>query len=145
MHNLIPQKPKPEDTEGGVSLEQMARYRRTAELKTWAATGWISTVVDRYFSTPEGLRWYWKSPAITLGCGIPSLLLLLGQFYVPWLNAHFGNFFSGYITTLRVLMLIAAFILLALAAPIQRPLGWKPADDEKNQELHEEFQRKFRR
>jgi hypothetical protein len=98
-----------------------------------------------YYRAPKGWRWIWKSPAITYTCSTLFVLLLLGQFCVPWLDHYFGGPLGDNTDIVRIIMLCASFIMLASAAPTMRPTGWKPEDDAANYAMHEDFQRKIRR
>jgi hypothetical protein len=111
----------------------------------WEQSGKISEFEDRYFGTPDGYRWFWKTPVYTYGCGIPAILGILGQFALPALDHILGRPLGDSVDMVRTVMMFGGFFLLMIASPVYRPTGWKPAEDVKNFMDRESFKSKFKR
>lgn len=78
---------------GGAGLSQatLHRFAGRAEKRYWQARTMLRPFDDRRFLPQEQECWYWKPVAVTVGFGLPALLCILGQFFVPALNASFGQ------------------------------------------------------
>ncbi|MCB1218741.1 hypothetical protein KDL44_15255 [bacterium] len=103
--------------------------------------GRTSEVLDNRFGKPEGFRFFWKPLALTLGAGLPGLLLVLLAIFLPTLMDMAGLALSsaGGMTGLaRLGIAFAGLFLLMLALPVYKPDDWTP---EKQLELDRERQR----
>ncbi|MEZ5337492.1 MAG: hypothetical protein R3F46_04435 [bacterium] len=103
--------------------------------------GRTSEVLDNRFGKPEGFRFYWKPLLLTIGAGLPGLLLLAGAIFLPVLLDVAGMEYSragGGMGLSRLGIAFIGFILLMLALPYYKPSDWTT---EVQRELDRERQR----
>ncbi|MEZ5337493.1 MAG: hypothetical protein R3F46_04440 [bacterium] len=84
---------------------------------------------------PDGLIWHIKPLKYTLGLGIPGAFLLLGAMFMHVLLSEFGNPFvttagQNYSGLIRMLAMLAGAMLVIIAWPIRKPLGWTIEEQE---------------
>jgi hypothetical protein len=147
----VPQEEQPEgqqaqdDAPGSAVIHKLMHGALDVHPTEWEQTGTISKYEDSYFGTPDGWRWFWKTPFYTFGCGILAILGILGQFAVPALDHAFGQPLGDNVDIVRTVMLFGGFLLLMIASPVYRPADWKPAKDVKDLTDHETFRSKWKR
>ncbi|MCB1218740.1 hypothetical protein KDL44_15250 [bacterium] len=84
---------------------------------------------------PDGLIWHIKPLKYTLGLGLPGAFLLLGAMFMHVLLGEFGNPFvtaegQNYSGLIRMLAMLAGAMLVIIAWPIRKPLGWTLEEQE---------------
>ena len=93
------------------------------------------------FARKEDFRFYWKAPALTIGAGLPGLILVLLAIFLPALLGIAGMELSragGGMGLVRLGIAFAGLLLLMLALPVYKPSDWTPQRD---RELESERQR----
>ena len=109
------------------SQDDMHRAAERAEGREFQAAGVVSKSEVRRFAGPRGFRYFWKPPVYTFGAGIPGILLIVGQMWLPELNAAVGNPLAGHVGLARLAVILLGSWLLFVAAPLYKPADWTPA------------------
>jgi len=122
--------------------QEMHRAGQHSERQLWKAVGSVSPAENRRFAGPLGWRLYWKPPAYTFGAGGPAWLLIIGQLWLPELDAALGSHLGGYLGLTRLGLILVGAVLLYIAAPLYKPADWTPAQQKEMDEDHDYFQRK---
>jgi len=81
---------------------------------------------DARHSKDDGWRFFWKPPGMTLGFGIPGLVLLIVQAWEPEINAALGGLLGSHDVVVRLGMQLLGAMLLFIAAPLYKPADWTP-------------------
>ena len=124
------------------SQQAMHQAGLNAERQVWRSVGSVSPVEDRRYAGPTGWRLFWKPPAYTFGAGGPAWLLIIGQLWLPELDAALGQPLGIWLGLTRLGMILAGAVLLYIAAPLYKPADWTPAKQKEMDQDHAYFQRK---
>lgn len=140
----VPPSAAPDAGTAGLSSDKLQRFAAKAWASEWQAAGQVSPIEDNLYAKPDGYCWFWKPAASTAGFGLPALLCLIGQFFVPALNASCALPPAGSVDIVRAVLLFGGFALLMIASPVYRPREWSPQDDEQLLRDREVFRGKRR-
>lgn len=135
----------PEDVDeppNGLTQRQLHENAARAYPRLWKATGRVSSKEDEYFAKPEGFKLFWKPLALTLACGVPGLLLFVGQFWLDELVSAFGYLPLREPGLLKLGLMLSGALLLVCAAPLFKPAGWTPERQAQLDRDHQYFSRK---
>ena len=97
---------------------------------------------DMRFDQPTGWRYWWKPPAITFGFGIPGIVLIIAQLWLPEFNEALDGFLGGYVGLARLAMLFIGGWMVLIAAPLYKPAGWSPQKDQEVRRAREHYRNK---
>jgi len=93
---------------------------------------------------PLGWRLFWKGPAHTFGAGVPAWMLIIGQLWLPELDAALGNPLNGHTGLTRLGLILVGAVLLYIAAPLYKPADWTPAKQREIDQAQDYIRRKRR-
>lgn len=88
------------------------------------------------------MRLFWKPWYISLSCGVPALLLIAGQLWLPELLAALGYGPLRGVGLLRFGMICAGAVLAFVAAPLYRSSAWTPQQQTEIDKSREYFAHK---
>ena len=99
----------------------------------------MSNMTDSSDSGSNGKveRWviWWKPGWLTFGIGPLGVFALIGQVWLPKLNALMGFPFGEHVSLARVCLVILGLFLLFISWPVWRPAGWKPGQEDEPEEI----------
>lgn len=116
------------------------------------AMGRVSADIDsssRFYDLEDRVSQWWVDYGLTLGAGVPGVLILVGSLFIPELDRATGNHLGDYQGWIRLGMMLLAAYLIFLGWPRRTRRGetveQADAEREAMERLHDDFHRRFRR
>jgi hypothetical protein len=129
---------------GRMSREKLLKIAARAERRVFSATGKVSRYENRRFSTSPGWVYWWKPPWVTFGFGIPALVLIAGQIWLPDLDSALGGPLGSFVGITRLGLILLGGYFLFVAAPLHKPPDWTPEKQREIDSARDYFSRKRR-